>query len=97
MNDRDLQIISRDAGNFIEAFRTVFDEDWYHTRTCLNDPVMIPEGRTFLKPGLDNVGETNEELSNWSARAALLDAYRDLSDTLTRLGCHPDQLDPPSC
>ena len=97
MTDRDLQIIARDAGQFIEAFRTVFDDDWTHTRSCLTDSGMIPQGRTFLRPGLDNEGETNAEMSNWSARADLLDAYRDLSDTLTRLGLHPDQLDPPDC
>lgn len=97
MSDGDLKIIARDAGHLIEAFRRVFDEDWHYTRRCLTDSMMIPEGRTFLHPGLDNEGEINAEMANWEARAGLLDAYRDLSDTLTRLGLHPDQHDSPDC
>jgi len=95
MSDRDLQILARDAAQFVDSFRHVFDFDWHYTKRCLCDDIMIPENRTFLQPGLDNLGELNAEQANWTARAGLLDAYRDLSETLTRLGVHPDQLDPP--
>lgn len=97
MNEKEqtIHVIARDASQFLAAFRHVFDTDWHYTKDCIESGLMIPEGKTFLRPGLDNIGQKNDEMSNWASRAALLDAYRDLSETLTRFGFHPDQLDEP--
>jgi len=93
---QDFDILARDAGEFLSAFRTVFDEDWYYTKSCLTDLTMIPEGKTFLHPGLDNEEPRNQEDANWCNRRCLLDKFRSLSETLRRLQLHPDQLEGPA-
>ncbi|HEX4054745.1 MAG TPA: hypothetical protein VHX86_10815 [Tepidisphaeraceae bacterium] len=84
--------LARAAGSFVEAFRHVFHYDWNHTHRCLKDFQMFSDGGTFMTPGLDNNGESN----NWSARGALLDTYRALAELLRERGLHPDQLEEPA-
>ena len=94
MNDSSaFDTLARDAGDFLAAFRAVFDEDWYHTQSCIRSEYMIPQGRTFLNPGLGNDEPLNEEDSDWCRRAWILNAYRSLDETLRRLKRHPDQLE----
>ena len=96
MNESDFEILASDAGRLVSLFQTVFDHDWYHTKTCMVSPLFIPENGTFLRPGLDNEEPNNQEDSDWCNRACILDAYRSLSETLRRLQRHPDQLEDPS-
>ena len=101
MNDipDELHVIARDASDFLRAFRLVFHEDWTHTKSMLQGFDHSTEGNaTFINLGVGNTyhdpdGYTPES-ANWSNRGGLLDAYRQLSETLTRFGAHPDQLEP---
>lgn len=94
-NESSFETLARDAGNFLTAFEAVFDQDWYHTQACIRSEFMIPEGRTFLHPGLGNEEPNSPEDSNWCRRAWILDAFRNLDETLRRLQRHPDQLEEP--
>lgn len=65
------------ALDFVEAFETVFDEDWDHTRVSLGADTaemgfIAPTG-TFLKPGVE------DESNNWGNRGYLLSMYRRLA------------------
>jgi hypothetical protein len=96
MTDRaSFETLARDAGDFLTAFVAVFDQDWCHTQACIRSEFMIPEGRTFLHPGLGNDEPNSAEGSDWCRREWLLDTCRNLDETLRRLQRHPDQLKEP--
>ena len=62
------ELISR----FLTSFHAVFHLDWEHTLLCLEHPIFIHRQGTFIEP------KVADEENNWSSRAALLNAYREL-------------------
>ncbi len=97
---KELQVIARDASDFVRAFRVVFHEDWHHTKAMLQgNELATADKATFINLGVGNTEEDGDgytrESANWCNRGLLLDAYRQLSETLTRFGAHPDQLEQP--
>ena len=95
----DIQVITRDASDFLRAFRTVFHDDWTHTKAMLQGfDSSLKDNATFINLGVGNTTSDPDgytaESANWCNRGSLLDAYRQLSETLIRLGAHPDQLEP---
>lgn len=80
--------LEKTAARFLGAFEHVFGHDWEHTKDCLRSDLHVERGHTFVNPG------KFDEDANWCSRAGLLEAYRDLAETLMRRGAHPDQFDP---
>jgi hypothetical protein len=76
---------------FVGTFEHVFDQDWAHTKGCLQNPdSYIDPAGTFINP--IEFDETN----NWASRAALLERYRELAEVLLRRGIQarlPDEDD----
>lgn len=61
--------------SFLSNFHNVFDHDWEHTRSCLEDVMQdcfISSAGNFINP------EVDDEHNNWSSRGALLASYREL-------------------
>lgn len=59
--------------DFLTAFDVIFNIDWEHTKTCLEDSqhFISPTG-TFVEPRVD------DESNNWGNRPSLLETYRKL-------------------
>ncbi|OUM34737.1 hypothetical protein B8W72_09750 [Pseudomonas putida] len=59
--------------NFLLNFDSVFNEDWDHTKICIQEGKYFfsPSG-TFLNP------KVKDEQNNWANRASLLNSYREL-------------------
>ena len=76
------------AARFVGAAEVVLQEDWKYTLYNLRpDSVdwFVAPGHVFLQPGVSN------EQNNWGARAALLQAYRELVAEMERSGLSPTQ------
>lgn len=59
--------------NFLLSFDGVFDNDWEHTKLCIQDSkYLISEDGTFINP------KVVDEENNWANRAILLRNYRAL-------------------
>lgn len=59
--------------DFMISFDLVFDNDWDHTKSCLEKSQYYIEGQgTFIKPLVQDEG------NNWSNRGYLLTSYRNL-------------------
>lgn len=72
---------------FIQAFELVFDNDWEHTKSILeNDKngIYIENDRTFLNP----LSPSDDEGNNWWNRGKLLSKYRNLKEELLRRGLY---------
>jgi len=94
----ELPAIARDASDFLRVFRLVFHEDWTHTKAMLQGgDLSTADNATFINLGVGNTTEDADgytpESANWCNRGHLLDAYRQLSETLIRCGVHPSQLE----
>jgi len=77
------------VSRFIQAFETVFEDDWHHTKSCIQDDFFIPDTGTFITPGVPS----EQEHSDWANRGGILNAYRDVAKRLKEHGWHPDQCD----
>jgi hypothetical protein len=70
------------VADFIGAFEVVFHHDWSYTK--LNVGYMPGEdGTTFIEPGIE------DEVDDWWARGALLNAYRCLVAAMEKRGLKP--------
>lgn len=59
--------------NFLLGFDAVFDDDWEHTKLCLEESrYYINKDGTFINP------KVQDEENNWANRGALLTSYRRL-------------------
>lgn len=59
--------------DFLSAYYAIFEMDWEHTKTCLENPeYFISSSGTFINP------RVNDEGNNWGNRPMLLNAYRKL-------------------
>lgn len=76
---------------FAGWFEWVFEHDWTHTKSCLAhaDRFIDPQD-SFLVPA------QFDEASNWTNRAALLEAYRQLAEAMLRQGLRPRLTDDPA-
>jgi hypothetical protein len=74
--ERDKELDLR-ISRFVAMFEMVFEEDWPHTKACMESPDVFidPEG-TFLCPLHD------DESNNWGARKGLLETYRKLVEVM---------------
>ncbi len=72
--------------HFVNMFEFVFKLDWSYTKACMENPdaVIDPAG-TFLNPMRD------EDFSNWAARKALLEAYRDVVEVMNARGIYDEE------
>jgi len=73
-----LHNIEEELQDFLEHFESVFQNDWYVSKGCLQDAdnIYISENGTFLNPQVD------DESNNWANRGALLASYRRLKTAL---------------
>lgn len=61
--------------NFMILFHIVFDIDWGHTESCLEESgLFIQKNGTFINP------RVKDEENNWANRGQLLKAYRELTE-----------------
>lgn len=75
--------------DFLGAFECVFDDDWEHTKGCIDSDVIncfIAEEGTFLNPGVA------DETSDWWNRGGLLRKYRALRQEVMKQCTHPCEL-----
>jgi len=64
------------AAEFVRYFESVFDNDWDHTKSMIQEPGGRYIDGTFANPGVP------DEENNWSNRARILEAYRRLKALL---------------
>jgi hypothetical protein len=86
--------LEKALSRFVDYFELVFDQDWDHTKACLQNPdTYIDPAGTFVNPLED------DEANNWGNRKALLEAYRDVVELMMArriYGSHlDDELGPP--
>jgi hypothetical protein len=68
------------AAEFVMYFELVFDNDWDHTKSMIQEPKGRYIEGTFANPGVA------DEENNWSNRARILEAYRNLKALLVARG-----------
>lgn len=71
--------LSNAAAEFVHYFELVFDNDWEHTKSKVQEPEHYIKG-TFANRAVD------DEENNWSSRARILEAYRHLKALLEARG-----------
>ncbi len=84
--------LDKAMSRFVSMFEFVFGStDWEYTKLCLKEPdsFVDPQG-TFINPLVEDEG------NNWSARSALLEAYRDVVEAMNTARVYQiDQEQPP--
>ncbi|MCP8687309.1 TIR domain-containing protein [Marinobacterium sedimentorum] len=64
---------------FLSAYEVIFDLDWEHTKSCLEDSkYFISSNGTFIHP------RVKDEENNWGNRPMLLNSYRRLVEYIEK-------------
>lgn len=77
------ELFERLVADFIFGTEAMFDWDWDHTKSCLENGNMkyfISHDGNFLNPNID------DEANNWGNRPAFLNSYRKLSSFMDEYG-----------
>jgi hypothetical protein len=82
--------LERTLAELTQGLYLVFENDWHHTRSMIEDDrgIFIKRTGTFLNP------KVTDESNDWANRSSLLNTYRRAVELLRRDGIDPEDLHP---